>query len=157
MTLNNWLSGLFQPRKSGSLSKVCSRSGSRLASHEQQPYSSVQRCLSPSNRGDERDNLFLFSPHFLFLLPVQTCRLLANCRAEALEETLQSLTCLHNTFIGFNKNKSHVFSKPQKAPGDCSSVRATFIMSFLQMKSQLFGLRGHSGSFIVSAVLFISI
>lgn len=113
--------------------------------------------LSPSS-GDERHNPF-FS-HFLFLSPVQTCRPFADCRAAALEETLQRLTCLRSTFIWFNKNKSHVAFLNHRKPWRLQQcVCATFIMSFLQLKwqLQLFGLRGHSGSFIISASLFISI
>lgn len=101
-----------------------------------------------------------FPPHFRFLLPVQTHRLWADCRSAAVEEELRRLTCLRSTFICFKKNKSDVdFPKPQKTPGDCSRLRATFIMSFHRLKSQLrlFGLRGHSASFIASALFYISI
>lgn len=106
-------------------------SGHRLASHEQQPRSSIQRGHTSVT---EQPWWWAGQPFFFFSfsLPLARANTPMVCRMQ--EETLQSLTCLHSTFVPFNKNKSHVAlpncRKPPEPAAACAPLSSCLFSSW---------------------------
>lgn len=149
---NGWLSRLFWPCESISLSKVWRpglRIGTQISITWATAASNEITGLSPSSRGDERDNLFSsFSLPLACANTPTLCRLFTDCGAAALKETVQSLTCVSSTFICSNKKKRHGAFPNHRKPPEIAAACAS-------RSSRLFSSCSPSSSSEVSRASFL--